>query len=161
MQYPSRHNNHTLEQKSESHFRHSLPQGWTVTKPAADYGQDLNIEISEQGQMRGLDLIVQLKASAESNSINNNERIQLNTSTYNYLWDNIRVVMLVKFIESENEAYWILLKDVTPPNSAEQKEFTVYIPRQNRTSTINWENDIVNYVRDITHKKIKAVRPKK
>ncbi len=67
--------------------------------------------------------------------------------------------MIAKF-EAENEAFWILLKDVHPPNNEEQKEFTVYISRDNRISTINWENHIVNYVRDITQKKLKLYDPK-
>lgn len=47
-----------LEQKSETFFRQHLPQDWNVTFPNKDYGQDLNLEICEDGQYRGLDLIV-------------------------------------------------------------------------------------------------------
>lgn len=160
MQYPERHNNHTLEQKSETFFLHHLPQDWTVTTPKKDYGQDLNLEICEDGQYRGLDLIVQLKSSSDSDILNETERQQLKVSTYNYLWDNLRVVLLVKFIESENEAYWILLKDVVPPANPEQENFTIYFPRQNKLSEINW-NEITNYVRTVTDKKLAAMRAEK
>ena len=161
MQYPKRPATHVLEQQSETFFRQHLPQGWTVSKPEKDYGHDLAVEIREGEHMKGLDLIVQLKSSLESNQQNNYERIQLATSTYNYLWDNLRVVLLVKYVQSENESYWILLKDVEAPENEDQESFTVYIPRTNRISTIDWENNIVAYVRDITLKKITAVRLKK
>lgn len=72
------------------------------------------------------------------------ETIQLNTSTYNLLWDKLQVVMLVKFVESENEAYWILLSDVPTPNQA-QESFTIRIPKQNRLSTIGWK-EIQDYI---------------
>lgn len=85
MQYPSRPHSHILEQKSETFLRNNLPQDWTVTRLSIDYGQDLNIEISEYGQMKGLELIVQLKSCSVSNSSKDCERIQLKVSTYNYL----------------------------------------------------------------------------
>lgn len=157
MQYPERHNNHTLEQKSETYFLQHLPQDWTATTPKKDYGQDLNLEICEEGQYRGLDLIVQLKSSATSDTLNETERQQLKVSTYNYLWDNLRVVLMVKFIEDENEAYWILLKDVTPPANPDQENFTIYFPRQNKLSELNWD-EITSYVRRVTDKKLATMR---
>jgi hypothetical protein len=42
---------------------------------------------------KGLDLIIQLKSSKLSNSLNDKERQSLKISTYNYLNDNLRVVM--------------------------------------------------------------------
>ena len=157
MQYPERHNNHTLEQKSETYFLQHFPQDWTATTPKKDYGQDLNLEICEEGQYRGLDLIVQLKSSATSDILNDTVRQQLNVSTYNYLCDNLRVVLIVKFIEDENEAYWILLKDVTPPANPDQENFTIYLPRQNKLAEINWD-EITSYVRTVTDKKLAAMR---
>ena len=157
MQFPERHNNHTLEQKSETFFNQHLPQDWNVTRPAKDYGQDLNVEICEEGQYRGLDLIVQLKSSATSDILNDTERHQLKLSTYNYLWQNLRVTLIVKFIEDENEAYWTLLKDVVPPENPDQENFTIYFPRQNKLSDINWQ-DITNYVKAVTDKKLAAMR---
>ncbi|MCZ7611803.1 MAG: DUF4365 domain-containing protein [Ignavibacterium sp.] len=159
MQYPERHSNHTLEQKSETFFMQHLPQDWIATTPKKDYGQDLNLEICEEGQYRSLDLIVQLKSSATSNILNNRERHQLKVSTYNYLWDNLRVVLIVKYIEDENEAYWTLLKDVEPPANPEQENFMIYFPRQNKLSEINW-SDIINYVRQVTDKKLASTRAK-
>lgn len=157
MLYPKRHNNHTLEEKSESFFRQYLPKTWNITAPTKDYGQDLNIEISEDGEYRGLDLIVQLKSSAQIDTLNNEERQQLKVSTYNYLNDNLRIVLIVKYIESENEAYWILLKDIVPPENTEQENFTIYLPRENKLSQINWA-EITQYVRSVTDLKLAASR---
>ena len=59
--YPIRHENHTLEEKSMIFFRSYLPNDWNVNSIDRDYGQDLNIEIAEDGVYKGLEFIVQLK----------------------------------------------------------------------------------------------------
>lgn len=155
--FPIRHENHTLEEKSIIFFRNYLPNDWNVNSIDRDYGQDLNIEIAEDGVYRGLEFIVQLKSSHLPDINGDDERQTLRVATYNYLWDNLRVVLLVKFVEEENEAYWILLKDVPEP-SQDNETFTVRIPRQNRLTELNW-NEIADYVRAITHRKLRAVRP--
>ena len=159
MQYPQRHSNMTLEVKSENYFRSKLPPSWIVHKPDPDYGQDLSIEIEEGGRYKGRELIVQLKASRRPSRNVNYETVSLSVSSYNYLRDNLRVVLLVKYVESEDEGYWLLLKDISPSNGFEKQEsFTVYFPRKNRISTINWENDVVAHVRNITDMKLRAAR---
>jgi len=155
--YPIRHKNHSLEEKSITFFRNYLPEDWNINTIDRDYGQDLNIEIAENGIYKGLELIVQLKSSHISNKIDTYERQNLKVSTYNYLWDNLRVVLIVKFVESENEAFWILLKDVPEPNQ-ENQTITIRIPRKNILSELNW-NEITDYVRAITDRKLNAVRP--
>lgn len=155
--YPIRHENHTLEEKSIIFFRNYLPTDWNVNSIDRDYGQDFNIEIAENGVYKGLEFIVQLKSSNISDINGTDERQSLRVSTYNYLWDNLRVVLLIKFIENENEAYWILLKDVPEPKQ-DNETFTIRIPRQNRLSELNW-NEISNYARAITDRKLKVGRP--
>lgn len=156
--YPQRHENHSLEEMSNLFFRQSLPRDWNVNTIDRDYGQDLNVEIAENGVYKGLEFIVQLKSSHVPNTIDNKERQTFNISTYNYLWGNLRVVLIVKFIEIENEAYWLLLKDVPEPNQ-ENKTFTIKLDRSNTLSTIDW-NQIKEYVRNISNRKLEAVRPK-
>ena len=159
VQYPQRHPNMTLEAKSENYFRSKLPPSWAVHKPTPDYGQDLSIEVEESGQFRGRELIVQLKASHEPSGNAEFETVSLHVASYNYLRDNLRVVLLVKYVESENEGYWLLLKDISLPEGFEKQEsFSIHFPRNNRISTINWENDVVAHVRVITDKKLKAAR---
>ncbi|HWQ42074.1 MAG TPA: DUF4365 domain-containing protein [Desulfosporosinus sp.] len=159
VQYPQRHPNMTLEAKSENYFRSKLPPSWAVHKPNPDYGQDLSIEIEEGGQFRGRELIVQLKASHKPSENAEFETVSLDVASFNYLRDNLRVVLLVKYVESENEGYWLLLKDISPPTGFEtQESFTIYFPRTNRISTINWGNDVVAHVRIIHEKKLRAAR---
>lgn len=156
MQYPQRHNNHSLEERSLTFLRNQLPRDWNINSIDRDYGQDLNLEISEDGQYRGLELVLQLKSSKESNINNGFERQIFKVSTYNYLWNNLRVVMLVKYVEELDQAYYILLKDVEPPDQ-EQKTFTIYIPEDNQLHNINW-NNIVEHVKMVSHKKLAANR---
>lgn len=114
MLYPQRHATHQLEELSERFFINSLPRNWRSEKPQGDYGVDLKVDIFENDNATGLELLVQLKASGKA-SKSSHETIRLGIATYNYLWDKLQVVMLVKYIEAENEAYWLLLSDVPEP----------------------------------------------
>lgn len=156
MKYPIRHSNHSLEEKSITFFRLYLPEDWNINSVDRDYGQDLNIEITEEGIYKGLELIIQLKSSKEANIVADSESQTFKVSTYNYLWDNLRVVMIIKFIESENEAYWTLLKDVQSPNQ-DNETFTIHLLRQNKLTTLDWKI-IVDYVRNVTDRKLAAIR---
>jgi hypothetical protein len=156
MRFPIRHSNLSLENDSVVFFRNCLPRDWNVTNPSSsDYGIDVSIEISENGQYKGLELIVQLKSSVSSNNREDNERQRFSVRTYNYLKNNLRVALIVKYIAEENEAYWILLKDVPPPNE-NSETFTIYIPRSNKLSTINWQENIVEHVKHVSQRKLNA-----
>lgn len=65
--------------------------------------------------------------------------------------------MRVKYVESEDEAYWILLRDVQEPNDPGQKTMTVRIPRANRLSRIDW-TDVQAHVQTVTDRKLAAAR---
>jgi len=156
MQYPKRHPNHSLEEDSITFLRKYLPKDWNVNSVDRDYGQDLNLELAEEGVYKGLELILQMKSSKVSKHMDGFEHQSFKLSTYNYLWGNLRVVMVIKYVEEEDEAYYILLKDVETPNQ-EAKTFTIYIPRENKLSTIDWE-EITDYIREVTDKKLAAMR---
>lgn len=73
------------------------------------------MDIFEEKHATGLELLVQLKASAKSSG-RDTEAVELKISTYNLLWDKLQVAMLVKYVEAENEAYWLLFGEIpTPP----------------------------------------------
>lgn len=80
----------------------------------------------------------------------------MKTATYNHLRSKLQVVMLVKYVEPLNEAYWLLLKDApSPPN--DKKTFSVHIPKANRLSAIEW-HVIQAHVRNVTDIKLAAAR---
>ena len=64
--------------------------------------------------------------------------------------------MLVEYVESEGEAYWVFLREIKPPMDEDQKTFTVHIPKANRLSAISW-GTITTFVRQITDQKLGAV----
>lgn len=64
--------------------------------------------------------------------------------------------MLVKYVESEKEAYWLLFSDIPTP-SQDQETFTIHIPKANRISIMQWP-DIQTYVRGVTDTKLAAMR---
>ncbi|OOF32790.1 DUF4365 domain-containing protein [Salinivibrio costicola] len=154
-QYPQRINNHQLEEVSERHFRNHLPRNWTCDKPAQDYGVDLRVDLYDDQAATGLELLIQLKSSAESTD-RQNETIRLATPTYNHLWDKLQVVMLVKYVERDDEAYWLLLSEVPEP-AQEHDSFTIHIPKTNVLRNIDW-NNIYDHVRNVTDEKLAARR---
>lgn len=98
---------------------------------------------------------MQLKASAKG-SDGNFEVVRLKTSTYNLLRGKLQVAMLARYVESEKEAYWLLLRDV-PAASQKRKSFSIHIPKENRLSTIDW-SAIQSYIRGITDSKLAVPR---
>lgn len=156
MQLPQRHSSHRLERTSELFFENELPEFWTTHKPDPDYGVDLCVDIFDGNNATGRELLIQLKASAESNApaSGESERIQLNVSTYNMLWDKLQVVMIVKYIASENVAYWQLLSEVPEPNE-DNETMTIHIPRENVLRNIDWSR-IRNYVEAVHLRKLGA-----
>ena len=153
--YPQRVNNHQLEEISERFFNQRLPRNWTSQKPEQDYGVDLQVDLYQDQNATGLELLVQLKAS-QNGSETDYETIRLSTTTYNYLWDKLQVVMLIKYVESENKAYWKLLSEVPEP-SQENETFTIRLPKENDLETIDWSR-IYGYVSDVTNDKLAARR---
>lgn len=153
--FPVRSESHQIEELSERFFRDSLPKNWVAEKPANDYGVDLRVDLFEGNQATGLELLVQLKASAKPTG-GEAEAVRLKVATYNYLWDKLQVGMLVKYVESEGDAYWLLFRDIPQPQAG-QDTFTVRIPKANRLSAIAWP-EVQAYVRGVTDEKLAAMR---
>lgn len=153
--YPQRITAHRLEGLSERHFRNCLPENWMSSKPEHDYGVDLRVEMPEGDSVTGLELLVQLKASATT-AARDYETVELRTSTYNYLRNKLEVVMLVKYVADRDEAYWLLLSEVPAPNRNYQS-FTIRISKNRPLATINWQR-VQSYVRQIADLKLSARR---
>lgn len=150
---PQRPQNHNIEELSVRFFNNCLPNNWYSHKPDNDYGVDLIVDLFEDINATGLELLIQLKSTENSND-SDHEAQTLRVATYNYLWRKLQVVLLVKYVVPDNEAYWILLKDVPSPNQ-DHETFTVHIPKVNRLSQINWET-IKDYVQEVTDRKLAA-----
>ena len=149
--FPVRASSHVLEEQSSRLFRSSLPAAWSTYKPEDDYGIDFRVNVYEEGEDTGLELLAQLKAS-ETSCGKSYERIKLKKRTYNMMKNKLQVVVLVSFIRFENKLYYVLLKDVPVPNSSHET-FTVRIPRENELTLDAW-NIIKNYVSYVSKKKL-------
>lgn len=154
MRLPQRPESHQLATDSINNFKAALPRNWDSSTPENDYGIDLVVHIFRDTSATGQELLVQLKASRNSNATTsgNSERITLNVSTYNMLMSKLQVVMLVKYVADENQAYWQLLSQIDEPNQS-QETMTVHIPRKNVLSEITWQQ-ISRYVDHIHHEKL-------
>lgn len=141
-QLPKVHPNIILEQASMDYFKSKLPKNWIVQQPKHDYGQDLIVEIAQNGKLTGNDLAIQLKASVKPSGSPECENVDIKVSTYNYLMKNVIVTLIVKYIEQEKEAYWVYLRDCPRPRTPQQKKLRIHIPRSNRLSRIDWDKEV-------------------
>jgi hypothetical protein len=155
---PVRAESHELEELSKRFFEQCLPPAWTTTKPKDDYGIDYYVGIAVDGKMTGKEIIVQLKASKHSEGNTDHETITLRTSTYNYLMKHSLVVILVKFVEEDKEAYWIYLRDTKPPANPEQETIAINVPKSNPLTKLDWIKDVVPRVATIQERKIMAAK---
>jgi hypothetical protein len=153
--HPQGINTHQLEELSERFFQNNLPKNWTCEKPSKDYGVDLRIGLFNGYYAEGLELLVRLKSSKKGTD-REHETVTLDVSTYNHLLDKLQVVILVKYVEEENAAYWIYLHEVPKPN-LEKKSFIVCIPKSNSIEVINWDEIYLN-IKNITRERIVAGR---
>jgi hypothetical protein len=149
--FPQRPEAHQLANESEIFFRSHLPRDWTCESPPSDYGVDLRIGIVSGGQVSGKELLVQLESSAEEKP-GDSVSVRLKSSTYRYLRGMLPVALLVKYVASEQEAYWLLLKDIAAPPEGQQT-FTVRIPRANRLSQNPW-SIIEGHIRRVHDRKL-------
>ena len=154
--FPQRPRSHELEEISRRAFIASLPESWACERVENDYGIDLRVDIFEGSRATGLELLVQLKSSERPTDGRDVEQVTLKVSTYNLIWRKLQVAMLVKHVQSEGESYWLFFRDIPPPRQ-EQETFTIQIPRDNRLSTISWE-DVQNRIREVTDRKLAAQR---
>ena len=155
---PVRAESHELEEVSRRFLEQCLPPAWTTTKPKDDYGIDYYVGIAIDGKMTEKEIIVQLKASKQSEGHTDHETITLKTSTYNYLMEHPLVVILVKFVEEDKEAYWVYLRDTKPPANPEQGTITINVPKSNLLTKLDWVNDVVPRVAKIQEIKIRAAK---
>ena len=125
-----------------------------LIKPQPDYGVDLVVNIFDGDVATSRELLVQLKASESENSTSDGqyERLTLAVSTYIYLWEQLQVVLLVKYVASERTAYWQLLSQIPEP-SQEQLTLTAHIPKNQTFNEESW-NLIRRYIELIHQKKL-------
>lgn len=135
--YPVRHEAHQLSEESENFFRRQIPRQWICEKPEHDYGVDLRIGLTDGDQLTGRGLLVQLKAKRIA-PLGETIAVRLKVRTYNLLRDQLDVAILVVYVSSEQEAYWIFVRDISVPNQIKET-FTVRVPRTNRLSHHPWE----------------------
>ena len=151
---PQRPSQHQLSDKSVNFFRSHLPKEWTCEESKSDYGADLRVGIACQGYVTGEAFTVQMKASAEA-PLGDSVTVELAVSTLNYLRNLLDVVLIVKFVESEGEAYWLLLKDFEAQAGEGQQTISIHIPRQNRVTQEPW-NRIAAHVHAVHMRKLAA-----
>lgn len=151
MSNPVRHANHILESKSKRFLESNLPNEWVFNVPSSDYGIDYNIDIVINNQVTGLNFSIQLKGTASNKKIDH-AKVSLKHSTLSFYNGRLEPVMLIQFIEQENEAYWIWVDELNIDLSIESKTHTISIPKTRKLSEISWE-EITNYVQNNFYKR--------
>lgn len=136
---PQRHNNHILENKSNKFFNNQLPSEWFVDKPDNDYGIDYVANIVVNNEVTGLNFSVQLK----SKEVNTNKRtvnIQFKTSTLNFYRARLEPIMIVAYVQNDDEAYWTWFDEISiSDNDLVSKEHLyLKISKAKRLSELDW-----------------------
>jgi hypothetical protein len=153
-QFPQRPRTHQLEAESFAYLRTQVPPGWTCDRPEHDYGIDLRLGLARDGQVTGEQLVLQVKSSDKAPQ-GEAVSVSLEVPTVNLLRNMLDVVMIVKYVAQEREAYWLLLKDFTQEPRGGQKVMTLRIPRVNTLSARPWDH-IANHVRAVHFRKLNA-----
>lgn len=139
MNYPIRHTSHILETQSKIFLRNHVPIDWVLNEFHIDYGTDFNCEIAKKGFVTGTNFTIQLKAK-EKDGNPEYITISIKRSTINRWINRLEPTMLVVFIQSESEAYWIWFEEDTVNLTKKNKEFQIKISRLNKVSAIDWES---------------------
>jgi tetratricopeptide (TPR) repeat protein len=147
MIYPNRNQNHALESASVRYVKYHLPKEWLFTKPSEDYGVDLVCEVVIDNEIRGYEFGIQLKSKKTEKNKENIFVKGLKRSSINYWLNSVKPIMLIAFVEDEEQAYWSWIKqssfDLTKPNN----EFQLKISKKNILTSTSSEI-IGNYIRD-------------
>lgn len=135
---PIRHASHILEEKSERFFLNCIPDNWVKNKINKDYGIDYFVDIVDKNNVTGMNFSVQLKG--KNKELNKKFiTIPIKRSTFNYWIARLEPILLIVYIEDENEGYfkWIHKNsiDLTRKNTT----FRILIDRDQKLSKLNWE----------------------
>jgi hypothetical protein len=152
---PQRPQSHQLASLSETFLRRHVPEAWTFGTETQDYGVDYKLGIARDGVLTGAEIVIQLKAS-EREASPGSVRAKLSAATFHYLENLLQIVLIVKYVHDEGEAYWALLRDLQRPR-ANAGSVTLHLPRENRVSALNWQA-LAEQVRDISGHKLEAGR---
>lgn len=154
IQLPMRPSAHQIEDESIAFLLRHLPVEWTCDRPQHDYGVDLRIGLASEGMINGQQFVVQLKASVNAGH-GDSVAVTLEVPTLNYLRNLLEVVLIIKYVATERDAYWLLLKDYTKEPSEGQKTATIRIPRENSISAYPWHT-IAAHVQAVHSRKLRA-----
>lgn len=147
MSKPQRHRNHVLETASNKFFNNCLPNEWFADKPEHDYGIDYNTNIVINGEVTGLNFSVQLKAK-ERDRNPEQASVSLKNSTLRLYRTRLEPVLLVIFVQEEQEAYWYWTNDLNVDLATAATTVKINISKQNKLSTLQWD-EVVRYVQDV------------
>lgn len=146
MNKPNRHSNHILETKSNKFFSNQIPDEWFLDKPEHDYGIDFTANIVINEQVTGLNFSIQIKGKkteVKSESV----LIKLKYTTLRLYATRLEPVLLVAYVDEDNEAYWLWFDEMDQDLTADSKTLTIHIPKNNKLSEINWE-EVIKHVQE-------------
>jgi len=149
-EYPSRASSHLLESASDRFLRNAVPISWVLNKPI-DYGLDYYVDIAEDQQLSGLNFSIQLKAHAQL-SEKGEAIIVLKRSTINMYLNRLEPILLICYIENENEAYFDWFRENTVDLTKSHEKNYIKINKSNKISKLNWD-DITAHVKKIFSRK--------
>ena len=153
MALPRRPRQHVLETESRNNLNQNLPFEWVVQNIENDYGIDNFVEIVENEELNGNFFSIQLKGTDLDFENQDSVSVRLDTRTIQYLMGRVELVMIVLYVSTKQESYWIWLRDGIEGINYDNQTFTIHIPKENLLSNANWIR-ISNFSNMIRERKI-------
>ena len=154
MDMPQRPRPHIQEDNSRKYFNNKIPQEWTVEDIDNDYGVDVLIEIFNGQNATGSTFISQLK-STDKEFQGDTVSVQIDRKTLNYLKQRLEPALIVLYVSSDKEAYWIWLREISINWAVNQQSHLIHISKERKLSTANWIK-IEEFVTTVRMGKLKA-----
>jgi len=153
MSLPKRTRAHVLETESRLNLENNIPTEWVVQSVEHDYGIDNHIEIVQNEELNGNFFSIQLKGTDRQFAESPNVSVRLDTKNVKYLMGRVELVMLILFVSTENESYWIWLRDGIKNIDYNNASYTITIPKTNKLSQAPWDK-IIQFSETIRSQKI-------
>ena len=147
MEYPNRHKSHVLESASERYVKYHMPNEWIFSKPSNDYGIDLICEIVIDNKIKGYEYGIQLKSKKTDKNTDFVLVKGLKRKSINYWLNSLKPIMLIVYVEEQNQAYWKWITNSTFDLKKANSKFQLKIDKKNTISQINVDK-ISNYIKD-------------
>jgi hypothetical protein len=120
--FPKRPQSHVIGDDAVSIFTSACPREWIVSPVQPDYGLDLRVELTRDGNVTGEEFYVQLKGRKEvKESSGEAVEVPISQSTINYWLGKVHPVLIV-LVDVSRRCFWFQWLEYAYPHFPNQRE---------------------------------------